>query len=122
MAGQNATVRGSLPRAGLLNAWVDFNSDGDWNDAGERIFTDESLTAGVNQRSFPVPAAPIPAVTYARFRLNSSGGLLFTGLAPDGEVEDYAFGEITGSKWNDEDGEGDWDGTEVGLEGSTPVH
>ena len=28
--------------------------------------------------------------TFARFRFGSTGGLAYTGGAPDGEVEDYA--------------------------------
>jgi len=73
-----------------LNAWVDFNSDGDWDDAGEQVFTDEALGVGVNPLVFDVPGASLQgASTFARFRVDSSGGLSFTGVASDGEVEDY---------------------------------
>ncbi len=48
------------PTPGLLNAWVDFNGDGDWADAGEQIFTDEALVAGVNPLSFDGPAVAVP--------------------------------------------------------------
>jgi hypothetical protein len=76
--------------SGLLNAWVDFNMDGDWSDAGEQIFTDEPLAAGVNNLSFSVPAGAVADTAYySRFRLNSSGGLAPTGQAVDGEVEDH---------------------------------
>lgn len=75
--------------AGLLNAWLDFNRDGDWNDAGEQIFTNRTVVPGVNSLSFPVPAAAVEGVSYARFRLNRQGGLTPVGLATDGEVEDY---------------------------------
>ena len=101
-----------------MNAWIDFNSDGDWADTGEQIFTDVALLAGVNSLSFAVPATP-PDVTYARFRLSTVGGLSFDGPAPDGEVEDYAFGTISGSKWNDLDGDGTWDAAEPALAGWT---
>ena len=48
------------------------------------------LVAGLNGSiGFTVPSGAVPGVTYARFRLSSAGGLLPTGLAPDGEVEDY---------------------------------
>ncbi len=76
--------------AGLLNAWIDFNADGDWDDAGEQVFTDEPLSAGVNSLVVPVPLDVAPAATYARFRLDSGGGLTPAGLADDGEVEDYS--------------------------------
>jgi len=76
--------------AGLLNAWIDFNTDGDWDDAGEQIFTDEALTAGINSLTFAVPAgATVGIDTVARFRVDSAGGLLPTGAASDGEVEDH---------------------------------
>ena len=76
--------------AGLLNAWVDFNIDGDWDDAGEQIFTDEALTTGINPLTFAVPAgATVGIDTVARFRVDSAGGLLPTGAASDGEVEDH---------------------------------
>ncbi|QDV69117.1 Calx-beta domain protein [Rosistilla carotiformis] len=75
---------------GLLNAFVDFNADGDWADAGEQIFTDQPLAAGANSLSFTVPADAMPTGTFARFRIDTGGGLSYDGQAADGEVEDYA--------------------------------
>ena len=89
VAGNNATIDVTASAPGLLNAWVDFNGDGDWNDEGEQIFTDDSLAAGVNNLSFSVPHTDSSGKTYARFRLDSEGGLSFDGRAQDGEVEDY---------------------------------
>ena len=61
----NVTVTASV--AGKLDAWIDFNSDGDWNDAGEKIFDSRSLIAGANALSFAVPAnAPAAEQTFAR--------------------------------------------------------
>ena len=79
----------------IINAWLDFNADGDWDDlwwdGDEHIIADLSLASGgVHSVSFPVPAAAVAgAQTYARFRLSSQPGLGYRGLAPDGEVEDY---------------------------------
>jgi hypothetical protein len=87
--GMQASLNATLTAAGLLNAWLDFNADGDWDDAGEQIFTNESLASGVNPLSFLVPADVPVGDTYARFRLDSGGGLTPYGLADDGEVEDY---------------------------------
>lgn len=81
----------SASAAGSLDAWVDFNNDGDWDDAGEQVFTSLVVTAGSNDLSFAVPAGAVNAQTYARFRLSSAGGLSPEGYAFDGEVEDYAF-------------------------------
>lgn len=76
--------------SGRLDAWLDFNDDGDWADDGEQIFDSEELSAGVNALSFGVPLdAVLTDATFARFRFASEGGLSYTGLADDGEVEDY---------------------------------
>lgn len=89
--GFNATLNVTASATGLLNAWVDFNADGDWNDAGEQVFTDTALTAGSNSLQFAVPLDAELGTTFARFRCDSVGGLSPTGLAADGEVEDYAL-------------------------------
>ena len=87
--GQQATLTATASLAGKLDAWLDFNSDGDWADAGEQIFTSLSLSAGANALSFPVPGGAVLGQTFARFRYSSAGGLPYDGPAPDGEVEDY---------------------------------
>ncbi|QDS86600.1 hypothetical protein EC9_07720 [Rosistilla ulvae] len=74
---------------GKLDAWIDFNQDGDWNDSGEQIFIARNVVAGQNLFSFTVPAGVSAGDTGARFRLSSTGGLAPTGAASDGEVEDY---------------------------------
>ena len=80
---------------GRLDAWIDFNADGDWDDSGEQIFTNRSLSRGENTLTFNVPGSAEEATSYARFRLSSAGGLDYDGLASDGEVEDYRI-EIVG--------------------------
>ncbi|MCA9144379.1 MAG: tandem-95 repeat protein [Planctomycetales bacterium] len=80
---------------GLLDAWVDFNQDGDWVDAGEQIFASQPLKAGLNTLSIATPASAKLGFTTARFRLSTAGGLRPTGLAADGEVEDYQIRVIT---------------------------
>jgi len=74
---------------GILNAWIDYNSDGDWNDANEQIFTDQNLSAGGNMFVISVPNNAVIGTTYARYRFSTASGLQPTGIAPDGEVEDY---------------------------------
>ena len=76
--------------SGILDAWIDFNADGDWADSGERIFSGQPLNLGVNHLIYPVPlSAAQGAATFARFRASSTGVASYTGLALDGEVEDY---------------------------------
>jgi hypothetical protein len=77
--------------SGVLNAWIDFNADGDWQDSNEQIVTDQILGSGAHTISFPVAAAAINGHTIGRFRLSSARGLEVTGMAPDGEVEDHPF-------------------------------
>ncbi|WP_417388924.1 GEVED domain-containing protein [Gimesia sp.] len=76
--------------SGFIDAWMDFNGDGDWNDPGEKILSSHAVIAGANSVSFVVPPT-VGAVANiaARFRLSSAGGLSTTGKAADGEVEDY---------------------------------
>jgi VCBS repeat-containing protein len=75
--------------AGFLDAWIDYNQDGDWDDPQERIFNAQPVVAGAN--NFVLRAIQGAAIgdTFARFRLSTTGGLLTTGLAVGGEVEDY---------------------------------
>ncbi|WP_153557672.1 tandem-95 repeat protein [Roseimaritima sediminicola] len=102
---------------GILDAWVDFNGDGDWLDPGEKIIgrgidtfdADGNLVSplfvddgqGLTRTfSIAVPtttAAPLgPLTTYARFRLSAEGDLAPTGLALSGEVEDYLVRVLPG--------------------------
>jgi len=75
LLGTTATVKVTASASGYLNAWLDFNDDGDWTDAGEQIFTDEHLTAGLNTIHFSVPNGATSGTTFARFRFSSAGGL-----------------------------------------------
>jgi hypothetical protein len=92
----------TLNSAGFVDMWIDFNADGDWTDPGEQVLTSAKFTADTLNQTFmvTVPAtAPVPAsatTTYARVRSSSTGGLLPTGLAVDGEVEDYQVTIVPG--------------------------
>ena len=83
------TVSGTGTNIGKIDAWIDFNGDGDWSDPGEQIFASQPVNGGLNNLSIVVPASAKYGWTFARFRLSKAGGLSFTGEAPDGEVEDY---------------------------------
>jgi hypothetical protein len=73
----------------MLQAWIDFNGNGSWADAGEQVFKDLTLTAGSHTLTFNVPATAKPGSTWARFRYGYEKGLSFTGASYVGEVEDY---------------------------------
>ncbi len=85
----------------VLNAWIDFNGDGDWNDAGEQIASNVAMIIGNNTLSVTPPAASTQATTYARFRCSTQSSLGVTGVAADGEVEDYAVTIAAGPAAND---------------------
>jgi len=82
--------------AGRLDAWIDFNRDGDWDDNGEQIFTNVDVFAGDNTLGYAIPAGTSVGGTAARFRLSTAGNLTPTGSAADGEVEDYLVSILDG--------------------------
>ena len=117
-ADNKVSVRTSGTGPFILNAWMDFNGDGDWSDAGEQIFTDRPLVLGANSLLYTVPPGALPPQVYSRWRLNTTGGISFDGSAADGEVEDYCHGSIHGQKWHDRNQDGKRDlATEEGLNG-----
>ncbi len=88
---------------GFLDGWVDFNSDGDWDDPGEQIFTNVLFDPLEPTRTFAIsmpsttPLPPNAIDSYARFRVSSTGNLRPSGLAIDGEVEDYRVRIVPGT-------------------------
>lgn len=79
---------GNLP-AGSLQAWIDWNGDGDWADAGEQVIKDRVMAQGTENITINVPATAKSGTTYARFRYGYEKGISFTGASLAGEVEDY---------------------------------
>jgi len=81
-----------------IDAWIDFNADGDWSDAGEQIFDSISVAqADLLPRSVEIPGSASIGYTFARFRISSAGNLAPTGEALDGEVQDYRI--FVGFPW-----------------------
>ena len=88
-----ATVVGA---SGYLQAWIDWNDDGDFDDVGEQVATDEEDSDNDGTITFNV-TAPLNASTtetLARFRWSTVSGLESNTAAGDGEVEDYLIGPI----------------------------
>ncbi len=81
---------GGYPK-GYLNAWIDFNRDGDWSDSGEQIATGLRLGAGTHVISFDVPVGVTVGNSFARFRYALERNLGPGGAASAGEVEDHAI-------------------------------
>ncbi len=77
---------------GYLNAWMDFNRDGDWNDPNEQVAQDAPILGNVlHLKNFNVPFIENPGYVFSRFRFSTLQGLQPEGPAPDGEVEDYVL-------------------------------
>ncbi|HKQ36665.1 MAG TPA: immunoglobulin domain-containing protein, partial [Verrucomicrobiae bacterium] len=89
LVGQQGRVNVTASTNGFLDAWIDFNGNGDWTDLGEQIFASRSLTTGNNSLQFTIPPSALAHGALARFRFSTTGGLLFSGGANDGEVEDH---------------------------------
>jgi hypothetical protein len=115
---------------GVLNAWFDFNNDGDWNDAGEKIFNNvedmqvlDPLNPQFRRFTVQTPANVDASATFyaARFRWGSAG-LTYAGVANSGEVEDYLFPGtapivVSGAVRNDVDGDGVFEPGDVAVAG-----
>jgi hypothetical protein len=98
--GNTASIRVVASEPGRIDAWMDFNRDGDWSDPGEKIFNSRTVTAGVNVLSVAIPETVSKGVSFARFRLSRDGGLEPTGLALNGEVEDYRISFVDQTPWH----------------------
>lgn len=95
MQGQTATITATVTgTGGYLQAWIDWNGNGDFADAGEQIATNLQYSAGSSgtiNLPITVPVSATTNKTYARFRWSSISNLSATAAAIDGEVEDYAI-------------------------------
>lgn len=93
---------------GYINGWIDWNGNGNFADAGERVLADQAVAGApgghVQTLNFDIPDSAIGLTTfYARFRLCEEPQVLgevgneqascatLDGLTFNGEVEDYRF-------------------------------
>ena len=101
--GQNYTVPVAVTGSGFLDAWFDWNRDGDFLDAGEQVATNQAVSTGTTNLSVTAPATWVTSdPSYARFRLCAISGECSTptGAATSGEVEDYRL-TIVGDDFGD---------------------
>jgi hypothetical protein len=87
--------------AGYLHAWMDMNDDGDFLDAGEHLIDNETVVDGESGFSFTAPASDGTYHLRIRYTSYSDADLGPTGVANDGEVEDYVITVVapsTGSR------------------------
>jgi len=87
--GTRVTVRINIVGSGRLNGWMDWNGDGDFSDLNEKVANNISRSTGPFNLSVNVPADAIAIrPVFVRFRYGPNG-LISTGSATYGEVEDY---------------------------------
>jgi len=101
IAGQTLTVpvvvTNTTGAGAFLNAWIDFNNDGDVLDAGEQVITNANVANGSSNTTItPSVTAPATALTGVsvgvRFRLTTTAAPGATGVMGTlGEVEDYVI-------------------------------
>ncbi len=84
----------------VLQAWIDFNANGDWGDTDDHVINGETVQPGINHFQINIPVTASIGNTFARFRLGTQPPTEPTGAASDGEVEDYQV-------YIDEDSDGD---------------
>ena len=98
VAGQPATGweighdGGTATSGAVLSGWIDLNDDGDWNDTGEQFLADVAVPSGPGSTSLDsitIPADATLGTTFVRLRISTQTGLAPTGVANDGEVEDF---------------------------------
>jgi uncharacterized repeat protein (TIGR01451 family) len=91
--GATVVVTNNTGNPAYLNAWIDFNNNGTFADAGEQIATNIVVASGTNgasqNLSFSVPVNTVPGTRGARFRLTSAQNPTSTGSGGMGEIEDH---------------------------------
>lgn len=77
--------------SGYLNAWFDWNLDGDFLDSGEQVATDQTVAIGITNLSITPPITAVTGTTFARFRVCTTTASCSTptSTSTSGEVEDY---------------------------------
>ena len=88
-------VANAVSGAATLDAWIDWNANGTF-DFDERIAARQAVVNGINTFTFRTPTEDLVSLgtTYARFRISTAGTPDPTGLAEDGEVEDYTINVV----------------------------
>lgn len=77
-------------------AWIDYNKDGDFEDAGEQIFSQSPTQSTPVSGSFTVPASATQGVTRMRVSLKYNGIPTSCESFTYGEVEDYTVNIVGG--------------------------
>ena len=81
-----------------FKVWIDFNQDGDFNDAGEEVFNPGTLANSTVTGTIIIPGSALPGLTRMRvsMRFNAQPNPCDAGFNY-GEVEDYCVNIIAGT-------------------------
>ena len=95
------TLTNTTGSTAYLQGFMDFNQDGDFDDAGEKFLSNQTVNSGVTNVvysvSVPVPSDAPTGDTFMRFRLSKTGNLDSGGFAGTGEVQDHQVTVLSGS-------------------------
>ena len=87
--GSTAYTEITASAPGYINAWIDFDRDGEF-DSDEKIISSYPVNTGANSIAYQVPIWATDGSTWSRFRISSEESVGATGGVSDGEVEDYS--------------------------------
>lgn len=87
-AGEVALVEISSVGSGFLNAWIDFNRDGEFVQS-EQVIDAHAISGGSEILSLQIPENIASGASWSRFRVSSTSNIGATGEVADGEVEDH---------------------------------
>jgi Tol biopolymer transport system component len=76
---------------GYLDAFADWNRNGEFDLPSEQVAQRQPVRGGPNALAIAPPPDAVVGTTFLRLRLSTAGGLGPNGSAADGEVEDHAF-------------------------------
>ncbi|MEZ4265753.1 MAG: Calx-beta domain-containing protein [Myxococcota bacterium] len=74
---------------GKIDAWIDYDSDGSFDEPRDRILTAAPVVAGSNALTFTPPGPLTAGPRYARVRLTANGAASSKGCEQGGEVSDF---------------------------------
>ncbi len=96
--GFNSGLFGTTTYPEYWRIWIDYNQDGDFNDAGELAFDAGSTSTTTVSGSFTVPAGASSGSTRMRVSMKYNAAATPCESFSYGEVEDYTFSIGTGSQ------------------------
>jgi chitodextrinase len=85
------------------SVWIDFNQDGDFNDAGEQVWTKAASKTTPVTGSITIPASALPGSTRMRVSMKYNGIPTACEAFSFGQVEDYTVNIISTAREHNSD-------------------